>query len=68
MNESLNPLINRRNRRNKVFDTSKDARAVIAAGHMKDPHFDTNLIQKLCQNTISPTIINEKKKKKKIEQ
>lgn len=62
MNESLNSMISRTTPKNKVFNTSNDARAAIAAGRMNNPHFDTNLIQKLCPNTISPTIINEMKK------
>ena len=48
--------------KNKVFSASSEARASIAIGMKNDIHFESNLIQKICPNSISSNVLNEIRK------
>lgn len=61
-NESVNANIRRFMPKNKVFSASSEARASIAIGMKNDIHFESNLIQKICPNSISSNVLNEIRK------
>ena len=53
-NESLNAKIAQTRPKNKAFSTSNAARAEIAIGQQNDPHFVSNLINKISPNSVCP--------------
>ena len=57
-NESLNADISNRAPKNKFFTVSNEARAAIAVGSKNNPHFQTELIQTICPNAISPQCLS----------
>lgn len=60
-NESLNSMICRTIPKNKVFHTSNEARAAIAIGRKNDPHFESNILNKVCPGTIASPLLQQMK-------
>lgn len=61
-NESLNLMITRVAPKNKIFNTSNEARSAIAVGRMNSHNFDSELISSLYPNTLSQPMLDEIKK------
>ena len=61
-NESTNAMITQVMPKNRVFNTSNEARVSVAIGRKNNPMFDSELIQRICPNALSPVVLNEIKK------
>ena len=64
-NESTNAMITQVMPKNRVFNTSNEARVSVAIGRKNNPMFDSELIQRICPNALSPVILNEIRKDEK---
>lgn len=61
-NESTNAMIAQVMPKNRIFNTSNEARVSVAIGRKNNPMFDSELIQRICLNALSSVVLNEIKK------